>query len=293
MSNIVLISDSACDLSSSLLAKYNVETVPFYISFDGTNYQKEIVDISIDEFYKKLRAEKVYPKTSLPAINDYVEKFTPYIEAGKSIICVTISSKFSGSYNAATNAREIILENYPNATIEIIDSQNATSGEGILVIEISRMISAGLEFSKIVDIARKQVETARIYFPLETLDYLVHGGRIGKATALVGSMLNIKPILELKEGELFPFAKVRGTKKALSRIIEATADYVGSEKDDYNYLVTQSDNVEYATITSENLKKEMNVEVEEDFSDIGTTVGVYVGPDAVGICLIKKYEKFL
>ena len=229
----------------------------------------------------------------LPSINDYYESFKPHIEAGKSVICVTLSSFFSGSYNAAVNARELILENYPNAQIEIINSLNATGGEGVFVLEIARMIKAGLDFDTVVKTALKLRETARIFFFVESLDYLENGGRIGKATALLGSMLNVKPIIHLQDGELFPSGKVRGTKKAFVKVLELTKDYVGNEASNYHYLIAHADNIEYANVFKEGLESSLGVTTLEDFCFIGTTIGVNTGPDVAGVCLIKKYEFLL
>lgn len=293
MSKIVLISDSSCDLPLTSINEYDVEIVPFYVSFDGENYYKEIEELSIKDFYQRLRSEKIFPKTSLPSINDYYERFKSHIEAGNSVICVTLSNHFSGSYNSAVNARELILENYPNAQIEIINSLNATAGQGLLVLEIGRMIHAGLEFTTIVDTALKLRETARIFFFVETLDYLEHGGRIGKAAALVGAMLNVKPIIYLQDGLLFPGGKVRGTKKALAKILEITKDHVGEHASDYHYLIAHADNIEYASIIKEGIENSLGTTISGDFCFIGTTIGVNTGPDVGGICLIKKYETLL
>lgn len=293
MSEIVLISDSSCDLPISSLERYQIETIPYYVSFDGENYLKEIDELSIKDFYQRLRAEKIFPKTSLPSINDYYERFKPHVEAGKSIICVTLSNHFSGSHNAAVNARELILENYPNAQIEIINSLNATGGEGVLVLEIGRMIQDGLDFDTIIKTTQKLRDTARIFFFVETLDYLEHGGRIGKATALLGSMLNVKPIIYLQDGQLFPSGKVRGTKKALAKILEITKDYVGNEANSYHYLIAHADNMEYASILKEGIEESLGITTLEELCFIGTTIGVYTGPDVAGICLIRKYETLL
>lgn len=293
MSNVVLISDSSCDLPESLVNQYALTTIPFYVSFDGENYLKENVDLTKADFYKRLRSEKSFPKTSLPSITDYVDTFTPFIEAGKSIICVCLSNHFSGSYNAAVNARELILENYPNAKIEIINSLNATAGEGALVQEIGRMIAVDLPFEQIVEIAYKLREEARIFFFVETLDYLEHGGRIGKASALLGTMLNVKPVIYLQDGLLFPCGKVRGTKKAFAKILEITQEYVGDAPQKYNYLVAHADNLEYANIMRDQLMATLPIEIPTDYCFIGSTIGVYTGPDVVGVCLVPKYENYI
>ena len=293
MSEIILISDTSCDLPKSLVSEYQVKLVPFYVTFDTETYYKEITDLSVSKFYEILRKDKIFPKTSLPSINDYMEIFSPLAEQGKSIICTCLSSHFSGSYNSAVNARELILENYPHAQIAIINSLNATGGQGLLVQEIGRMIADGIAFETIVDIANKLRESARIFFFVETLDYLEHGGRIGKAAALLGTMLSVKPLIYLQDGLLFPSGKVRGTKKALAKVVENTLEYLGSHGKDYQYLIAHADNLEYAHILHEGLQTALNETISSDFSFIGVTIGVNTGPDAGGICLIKKYETLL
>ncbi len=293
MSEIILISDTACDLPESLIHEYHINLVPFYVSFDQETYYKEIADLSIAKFYEIMRRDKIFPKTSLPSINDYMETFTPLVDQGKSIICICLSSHFSGSYNSAVNARELILENYPNAQIAIINSLNATGGQGLLVQEVGRMIANDIPFDTIVDTANKLRESARIFFFVETLDYLEHGGRIGKAAALLGTMLSVKPLIYLQDGLLFPSGKVRGTKKALAKVLENTKDYVGDHAKDYNYLIAHADNLEYANLLQEGLSTLLNTNISSDFSFIGVTIGVNTGPDTSGICLIKKYETLL
>lgn len=293
MSDIILLSDSSCDLPESLLKKYNIEIIPYYVSFDGEHYAKEIKELSISNFYDRLRSEKIFPKTSLPSINDYYEHFEPLVKNNKSVICVCLSSHFSGSFNAAVNARELILENYPSAKIEIINSLNATGGQGVLVQEIARMIEDGFSYEKIIETAYKMRETARIFFFVETLDYLEHGGRIGKASALLGSMLNVKPVIYLNEGVLFPCGKVRGTKKAMAKILDLTKDYIEGDSNSYHYLIAHADNLEYADTIREELGTLLDVSIPKHYAFVGATIGVYTGPDVVGICLIKKYENFV
>ena len=290
MSNIMLVSDTSCDLPDSLISKFHITRIPFYVSFDAENYAKEIFELSLSDFYTKMRQEKVFPKTSLPAINDYLEVFTPLVKEGKSIICVCLSSYFSGSYNSAVNARELILENYKDAKIEIINSLNATGGQGLLVTEIGRMIEADLGFEQIIDITHALIEEARIFFYVDTLDYLQHGGRIGKAAALLGTMLNVKPIIYLEKGQLYPIGKVRGKKKAVARVTELIKDYVGDHQNDYQYICGHADSLNDAQTLFESLQSTISADTYADFFFIGTTIGVNTGPDTCGICVIPKYE---
>ena len=289
----MLLTDTASDLPESIIKEFNITRIPFYVSFNQEDYLKEITEISIQDFYKKMREDKVFPKTSLPSINDYLEVFTPLIAAGKSIICVCLSGHFSGSYSSVVNAKELILENYPNAQIAIINSLNATGGQGLLVTEIGRMISDGLSFDQILSLTDRLIEKARIFFFVDTLDYLEHGGRIGKASAFVGTMLNVKPILFLEKGLLYPLTKVRGKKKAMAKIIEATKEYVGDHPENYNYIVGHADNIQDAEIILSQAKEAISSYIPEEFFFIGVTIGVNTGPDTCGICVIPKYETLL
>jgi DegV family protein with EDD domain len=257
------------------------------------DYYKECVDISIPDFYKELRASKTFPKTSLPSVNDYVERFTSLIKQGKDIICVCLSSYFSGSYNSAVNAREIILENYPDSKIAIIDSLNATAGQGLLVQEIAYMIRDNVPYEKIIEIASKLREKARIFFFVDTLDYLEHGGRIGKVAALLGTVLNVKPLIYLQDGLLNPNGKIRGSKKAISRVVDDVKEYVSGHENDYHYAIAHADKVEYAELLADLLYQEVGVHTTLECSLIGTTIGVNTGPDTAGICVIEKYQNLL
>lgn len=293
MSNIALISDTACDLNSKFIQEYGITLIPYYVSFDQQEYYKEIKDISIEAFYKRMRENKIFPKTSLPSINDYMEVFKPLVEQNRPIICVCLSGHFSGSYNSAVNARELILENYKDAQIEIINSLNATGGQGLLTLEIARMIQDDLSFDQVVKTAYELRDQAKIFFYVDDLEYLKNGGRIGKASALVGTMLNVKPIIYLENGELFPASKVRGKKKAMAKIIELTSSYVGDCPSNYRYMVGHADALDDANTVLELLPSEFKSSLLDEFFFIGTTIGVNTGPDTVGICVIPKYETYL
>lgn len=290
MNNIVLMSDTACDLSDELIEKHHITLIPFYLSFNQTDYVKEKVELSIADFYQRMREEKIFPKTSLPSIDDYYRAFEDCAKVGKSIICVTISGCFSGSYNSAVNARELILENYPDTSIEIINSLTATGNQGLLVLEIARMIENGLPFTQIVKLANDLRSQSRIYFYVDTLDYLEHGGRIGKASALLGNMLNVKPVLCVVDGEIQPVAKVRGKKKAMAKLIELSAEYTANQQQNFNYAICHGDSLTDAETLKNLFNSQMSVRMSEDYALIGTTIGVYTGPSVAGIAMMPKYE---
>ncbi|OON97327.1 MAG: EDD domain protein [Candidatus Epulonipiscioides saccharophilum] len=293
MEEIILFSDSSCDLFPNLIEEYHINLVPFYVSFEPETYLKANEEISISDFYKKLRVPKTFPKTSLPSINDYCEKFKPILAQNKSIICICLSSKFSGSYASAINAKNILLDEFPNAKIAVIDSTAATGQQGLVVLETSMMIKDGLSFDKIINIIELIKQDSRIFFYVDTLEYLEKGGRIGKVSALLGGMLNIKPIICLKEGELFPYAKVRGRKKAAEKVAAGLAEFINGRENDFNYALAHADSADDLEYLKDIITNKMHLPLMYDNMAIGTTIGVYTGPDVCGVACVPKYQKYI
>ena len=227
MSEYCIVSDSSCDLPEELAQKENISIVPFYVSFNGTDYLKERTDIGIRAFYQQMVNDKtVFPKSSLPSVQDYVEAFEPIVKQGRGIVCICITSKFSGSVQSASNAKNIILEEYPDARIEVIDAQINTVLQGMYVLEAARMCNAGVPMEACVRELLGMRDSARIFFTIGSIDYLKHGGRIGKLSGLAASVLGIKPLITLKEGEIFSSGIARSRKSSLTKVIELLKQYM-------------------------------------------------------------------
>ena len=167
-----IISDSSCDLPTNLLETLNIGIVPYYVSFDTVSYYKEILELTPETFYDEVKARKVYPKTSLPPIQDYINIFEPYLKEGKDILCICLTSKFSGSYQSAINAGNILLETYPDARIEVMDSISVTGTQGLLVYEACRMRDEGYSLDRLVETLDRQKQTSKINFTVDSLDFL-------------------------------------------------------------------------------------------------------------------------
>ena len=194
-----IITDSSCDLSPELVKEKQLHVVPFYISFDEENYFKENEEIKVHEFYQKMVDHPdVFPKTSLPSVEDYMDAFTPYLQQKIDIICICITTKFSGSYNSASTARDILLEDYPDAKITVIDATVNTVLQGILVLEAVRMKEDGLSYEEVIEEIDRIKGTGRIIFTVGNMDYLIHGGRVGKVMKVAVNALKIRPMIILK-----------------------------------------------------------------------------------------------
>lgn len=288
-----IFSDSSCDTPEELLREHNITLVPFYVTFDQENYYKENIEITNQKFYDILMNEKVFPKTSLPSVQDYINYFEPAILDNKDILCLCLTLKFSGSYQSAVNAKAILEEKYPEAKIHIIDSIQATAGQGILLIQAAYMREAGLTLQEAVDRINEIKPTARIMFTVDTLEYLAKGGRIGKVTSLAGTMLNLKPMIQLKDAELIPYSNVRGRKKALQKAIDMTEEYfieTGEEYEDYDFCLANASTLEDIAFVQTQLEELIGRKLTYPVFQIGVTIGTYTGPGAVGICFVKKFN---
>ena len=222
-----IVSDSSCDLAERYTEEEKVSIVPFYVSFDGEHYLKEGKEAKITDFYQKMADNPdCYPKTSMPSVQDYMEIFRPFAEQGLPVLCICLTQTFSGSMQAAVNAKAELEEEFPEARIEILDSQLVTGLQGLLVKEAVGLRNAEAELDEALEKLKEIRSTGHIFFTTKDLKYLEHGGRIGKAACLAGSMLNIKPILHFCDAELGSTELCRGRKKSLHKIIEKFLAYV-------------------------------------------------------------------
>lgn len=290
-----IVSDSSCDLTQEYTEKEQVTVVPFYVSFDGENYYREGTEIPVTEFYRKMAEQSgCYPKTSMPSAQDYKEAFLPIISAGLPVLCICLTKKFSGSMQAALNAKDELEEEYPKARIHVMDSELVTALQGLFVKEAVRLRNQGLELEQAVELLEPVRSTGHIFFTTKDLKYLEHGGRIGKAASIAGSVLNIKPLLQYYDGELAAPEICRGRKKSLQRMVEMLFDYVEKQEirlEDYSLATGVGLPVpEYDTF-KEHLRQELQTRgyavTEWEEFQIGATIGVHTGPYPMGVGLLK------
>lgn len=292
-----IITDSSCDLDQELVKKKNLKVVPFYVSFDQENYFKENEEIKVREFYQKMVDNPtVFPKTSLPSIEDYVNAFTPYVKDGIDVICICITTKFSGSYNSASTAKSILLEDYKDAKITVIDATVNTVLQGILVLEAVRMQENGLDYDEVIARIEKIKSTGRIIFTVGNMDYLIHGGRVGKVMKIAVNALKIRPMIILKDGEIFPFGIARSRGKSLRKIIDKTKAHfeeIKESADDYKIVIGYGYDYEEAVAFREELLASLQTysDIKEiEIFQIGATISVHTGPYPLGVGLIRKYD---
>lgn len=290
--NFQIISDGACDLLPEYTTEHNITIVPFYVTFDGETYTKEGEGIDHDTFYLKMINEHAVPKSSLPSVQDYLDKFNPFVDSDTPIICITITTKFSGSYNSACTARDMILENKPDAKIAVINSTLNTASEALFVHEAVKLRDNNISFEKAVEELEQLKSSGRIYFTVGSMEYLVKNGRIGKLAVLAGDKLGIRPTIIMKDGDISLGGISRSRKKSLASVISSIESYFkepGINKDDYNFVVACGYGIEEAQEFQKQIEDTLGIKCDDNVKvRIGTTIGCHTGPYALGVAIIKK-----
>lgn len=297
--NFRIVSDSSCDLGRERCQKLGVEMVSYYVSLGDETYYREERDISTREFYQRMAdMPGVFPKTSMPTMEDYLEVFRPAAEEGEPVLCICLNSPFSGSCQTARNAAEDLREQYPQAKIHVMDSRLATVLQGLLVEEAVRLRDLGLTLEQAVAALEPLPSTGRIFFTTADLEYLRHGGRIGKAAATTGTLLRVKPLIGYENGGLVTDGIAQGRKKSLSRVRELFFRYIERNNLDLNqyclatgFGLDREEHREFAQQVYEGLLERGydRPEVKNPYQ-IGVTIGVHTGPTPLGVGLLRRAE---
>ncbi len=289
--NYEIFSDGACDLLSEYTEPNNVHIVPFYVSFDGDNYVKEGIGITHDEFYRRMAEDHEVPKSSLPSTLDYIEAFTPCVENGDAVICITITEKFSGSYNSACTARNQILEDYPDAMISIIDSTLNTMSQALLVYTAVELKKQGKDYEECVNMLEGVKGTGKIFFTVGSLEYLIKNGRIGKLATVAGDKLGIQPIIIMKDGDITLGGAARSRKKAKAQTIAQLQKFFSKndiDPNDYLFLIGTGFQLEEASEWEKEIEDTLGIKALHIPSRIGTAIGCHTGPFPLGCAILKN-----
>lgn len=275
---IKVITDSTSYIPDVLREEYNITIVSLSVVFGDEAYKE--VDISNDWFFKKLANVKKIPTSSQPSISDLYGLFEKHVKMGDEIVGVFISSDMSGTFSTAQTVKNMILEEYPQAKIEIIDSRSNCMQLGFAALAAAKAVKAGESFENTVKAAKENIERSRFVFIPDTLEYLRIGGRIGTASALVGSLLQIKPVLTVEDGKTHLLEKVRTKKRALSELVNIFYDNIkqfGLGDVIVHHINCEDEALEWA----KSIEKEIGRRV--DVCPIGPVIGTHVGPGALGI----------
>ncbi len=281
MNEIRIVTDSTADLPKELVAKHRIVVVPLKVIFNDGEPLLDGVDIETEQFYLRQVEKKEYSRTSQPAPAEFYNVFSRITASGASIISIHLSSALSGTCQSARMAREML----PGSDIDVIDSRSASMGLGLMVLEAARSAASGKTKKEILDLIGKMISSTKLYFVVDTLEYLARGGRIGKAQALLGTILSIKPLLHLNDGVVAPLEKVRGKSRAIERLAQLVEEKAGRQR----VICSIVHGVDQAGMEQlyHRLIPCLNCG-EPVLSTLGAVIGTHVGPRTLGVTFIPE-----
>ena len=280
---VKVVVDSTSYIPKETLTENDISVVSLNVLLNGKSYRE--VDLENEFFYKEMNESKEIPKSSQPSVEEIKEVFTNIAKSGFDVVGIFISSKMSGTYSTAHLVREMVLEEYPETRIELVDSESNCMQMGFSAIQAARAAKRGENIERVVEEAKKVINTSKFLFVPDTLKYLKKGGRIGGASALFGTILQIKPILTVQNGETSVYEKVRTKKKAVEVILKKVLDDM-TEKGLGEVIVHHINCEEEGLELAKRLENELKIPIK--IQSIGATIGLHVGPGSIGVAYYTK-----
>ena len=274
-----IVTDSSADLPQNLIDQHQITVLPCYVVVDDQTY-KDGIEIQADAFYARLQAEGRTPTTSQPTVADFQALYRDLVSQGHQVISIHVSAKLSGTLNSAEQAKASLVD---SSQVEIIDSKLASIALGLAVLDAASILETGAEFHQAADKIRQGLDRHHGLFALDTLEYLHKGGRIGKARAFMGSVLSVKPILRIQDGEAHPVERPRNRDRAIRRLVELAQDLAPVQR---LAVIYSTDPERMAT-----LKQDLTGLLPADQiieARFGSTLGTYIGPDALGLAITQS-----
>lgn len=284
---VKILADSACDLPLDFYEKNNVTLLPLKVQIDGKEYE-DVKTIHPNQVYEAIRGG-IIPKTSQTSPFLFEEVFTKMAEANEDGIYVAFSSGLSGTYQTAVMILDQVKEKYPNFRLSIVDTKCASLGQGLIVKEAARLSAENTDKEKILQDVIFKSEHMEHLFSVEDLDYLAKGGRVSKASAFLGGLLNIKPLLNVEDGKLVPIEKIRGKKKLINRIIEMMKER-GENLSEQIIGISHADNEETALTIKAMIEEEFHPK-NVYISSIGSAISAHTGAGTIAIFFLNKLAK--
>ena len=274
-----IVTDSTADLPDSIVQALGINVVPLSVNLGNDSYLDGI-DLKANEFYDKLTHSVSLPTTSQPTPAAFIEVYNALSSEIDEIISIHISPKLSGTLNSALLARDAMNS---HCRIEIIDSLQASMGLGLIVIQAARAAQTGANLNEVVEIVQEVIPRTHFFGMVDTLEYLHKGGRIGKAQALMGTLLSIKPLIGCENGEVHPKGKARTQKKAMAKLFEMVQRFANIEEMSIVHSTVPDEAAAFTRRVSAIFEKDKICQ-----SRIGPVIGTYLGPGSVAIGIIEK-----
>jgi len=274
-----VVTDSTADLPEEIVKDLGITVVPLQVNF-GSHTYFDGIDLRADDFYRKLSESETLPTTSQPTPAAFTEVYNRLAKETSDIVSIHISPKLSGTYNSAVLGRSVVER---DCRIEIIDSLQASMGLGLIVIQAAKAAQSGATLDEVIDLVRNVIPRIRFFGMVDTLEYLHKGGRIGKAQALMGTLLSIKPLIGCEDGEVHPKGKARTQKKALTRLYEMVQESGEIEE----LTVSYSTIPEQAAVFTKRLSPMFDTNRVYQ-ARIGPVIGTYLGPGSMAVGVVVR-----
>ena len=272
-----IVTDSTCDIDLTLAEELSIAIVPAYVMIDDVAHRQGI-DINPTQFYTRLQSSARLPSTSQPTPADFTERIEPLVDAGDDVVCITIARQLSGTYNSALQA----AQQFSEGAVTVIDTGTASVGHMLQVIAAAEDAAAPDAVpDSVVAAARTRASRGFGYTMVDTLEYLQKGGRIGKAQAFMGSLLKVKPILKVAEGEVLPVDRPRNLRRALQRVEDLMREHGPASKLAVAYTTDPAPAEEIRSRLSDLAPADQTYTVQ-----IGSAIGTHVGPGAIAVATL-------
>jgi len=280
---ISIITDSCASLPDEFYAQYEIAMVPYFLHI-GQRSLRDLVDITREDFLDHMRTATEVPKTANPGAGDYLEAFRTAARRSRDIISIHMTSLGSGAFQAASVAKEMALKTLGDLRIEVVDTRNVSMGHGWMVLEAARAAISGASADDILALIQRMIPVTRMLQTADTLRYLYLGGRIGRAQHLVGSVLNIKPIIGMEDGVIVALGQARSRAAVYGRMVELIAGKVGAGAAIKAAIVHAAD--QDAAIALRDLIASRFQCVEMLVTNLSSALAVHTGPGTVGVCYV-------
>jgi DegV family protein with EDD domain len=283
MGNIKIVTDSTADIPQQIQHELGISVIPLKVHFGEETYE-DGVNLSASEFYQKLGEVDIIPTTSQPTPHQFETEYRKLFREHDhpDIISIHLSAKLSGTFQSAYIASQTLGDEIP---VTVVDSKKASYAIGIIVVEVATLAKAGATKEECLKRVDELLEDTSVLFIVDTLEYLEKNGRIGKASAVLGSLLKIKPILSLtEEGEVFPYEKVRGHKKAIQKMIQEFQKRYGD--DDVHVGISHAEAESEARAVMTQMNEHFSIK-KEVITNIGPVIGTHVGPGTISVAVTK------
>jgi len=275
---VKIVTDSLSDITDDLAQELGITVVPLYVRF-GEEVYRDRVEMTTEEFYRRLVQGDIFPTTTQPPPGDFVDVYKKLAKETDEILVVTVSSMLSGTYQSALQAKDRIDE---KCRIEVIDSRKVAMGLGLIVMAAAKAAGAGANLDELADCVRKAIPRSHLVIYFDTLKYLAKGGRIGKAQGLMGAMLSIKPILTIKDGEMAPLTRVRSPAAGLDYLYNFVPGFSKIEALAVEHATTPDEADELVERLSAIFPKEQIYR-----AIVSPVLGTHAGPNALALTVLE------